>query len=306
MNHRTVRAFLCCVIAFWVFSATAEAREVRVVIDFQYESAREFSDGLAAVKSNDLWGYIDTTGKVTVPFAYKTPDVGPFSEGFAFTGHHFIDKQGAPAFEGQTFEQASFFSERLAAVQVNGQWGFIDLAGHFIIPPSYEGAGNFSAGMAPVRRNGLWGYIDARGRVLIGPRFLRAGDFSGDGDGEKLAPVEFDGKVGYIDRSGRFSIQPCYDEGGKFANSLAPVQGTQNRNDWGYIDTKGREVIPRQFNGAGVFENGLAPIATNARWGYIDIKGRITIDPLYDNARSFSEGLAAVERDRKWGYIRVQ
>jgi hypothetical protein len=316
MRDRVVRSLLLCAAVFSAFLTflaflpdTAAAREAWVVIDFEYDDAREFKEGLAAVKSRDLWGYIDTTGRVAVPFSYKVPEVGPFSGGFAFAGNSFIDAEGGAAFEGEvkTFEQAGPFSEGLAPVQTGGQWGFIDLAGRFAVPPAYEGAGSFSGGLAPVKRNGLWGYIDVQGRLLISPRYLRAGPFGkGGGDGRNRAAVDFNGKVGYIDRSGRFAIPPTYDEGGEFRGDLAPVKGPSAWRDWGYVDAAGREVILRQFNGAGTFGEGLAPVATDARWGYIDVTGRLRIDALYDGARPFSEGLAAVEQDGKWGYIRVR
>jgi hypothetical protein len=297
-----IRLFLFCA-AVWAGAAgPANAREARIVVDFEYEDARDFKEGLAAVKSRDLWGYIDTTGKVAIPFSYKVPEAGSFSNGFAFAGGAFIDTGGGAAFEGKTFERAGAFSEGLAAVQTGGQWGFIDSGGRFAVPPAYEDAGRFSGGLAPVKRNGLWGYIDARGRLLISPRYLRAGPFGSGGEGQNRAAVDLDGKVGYIDRSGRFAIAPAYDEGGEFRGALAPVKGP-GRRDWGYIDAAGKEVILRQFNGAGVFNEGLAPVATDARWGYIDVKGRLALDALYDGARPFSEGLAAVERDGQWGYI---
>jgi hypothetical protein len=285
----------------------AEAREVRVIVGFEYTDAREFSEGLAAVKSNDHWGYIDLTGRIAISFDYKVPEAGSFSEGFAFVGDRFIDVRGNPAFGGKTFEQAFSFSEGLAAVQTNGQWGFINPNGQFAIPAGYESAGDFSGGMAPVKKDGLWGYIDVRGRLLIAPRFVRAGAFGRAGrTKDYLAPVELEGRIGYIDSSGRFAVRPAYDEGGKFGNTLAPVGGPGKRGDWGYIDAAGKEVIPRQFHGAGPFSEGLAPVATDARWGYIDLRGKLVVEPLYDNARPFSEGAAAVERDGKWGYIRVK
>lgn len=303
MRDRFLTGFFCLAVALAMagFAGRAEAREVRVVVDFQYAEAREFSEGLAAVRSNDLWGYIDHTGSVAIPFTWKVPEVGPFSAGFAFTGSSFVDRQGNPTFEGKTFDEALPFSEGLAAVQSDGQWGFIDLTGRFAIPPIYEGAGSFSKDMAPVKKGELWGFIDSRGRMLIAPRFLRVDAFSGD-----LAAVEMAGRVGYVDRSGRFAISPRYDEGGPFGNSLAPVRGPSSRNDWGYVDAGGREVIPRRFNRAGTFNDGLAPVATDARCGYIDVRGVLTIEALYDAARPFSEGLAAVERDGKWGYIRIK
>jgi hypothetical protein len=299
-----VRLLLFC--AAVVLAGPAYAREARIVVGFEYDDARDFKEGLAAVKSRDLWGYIDTTGKIAIPFSYKVPEAGPFSSGFAFVGTSFIDSKGGAAFEGKAFERAHAFSEGLAAVQTGGQWGFIDSAGRFAVVPVYEDAGSFSDGLAPVKRGGLWGYIDARGRLLIRPRYLRAGPFGGEGNNNnKRAAVDLDGKVGYIDRSGRFAVAPAYDEGGDFrSGGLAPVKGPAGRRDWGYIDAAGREVIPRQFNGAGAFGEGLAPVATDARWGYIDVRGRLTLDALYDDARPFSEGLAAVEQDGKWGYIR--
>jgi hypothetical protein len=302
-----IRLFLFCAavaLAGLAGAGEAGARQARIVVDFEYDDARDFKEGLAAVKSRDLWGYIDTTGKIAIPPSYKVPEAGSFSNGFAFVGASFIDATGGAAFEGKTFERARAFSEGLAAVQTGGQWGFIDSAGRFAVAPLYEDAGSFSGGLAPVKRGGLWGYIDVRGRLLIAPRYLRAGPFGGEGYNRRAA-VDLNGKVGYIDRSGRFAIVPAYDEGGDFSGGgLAPVKGPAGRRDWGYIDAAGREVIPRQFNGAGAFGEGLAPVATDARWGYIDVRGRLALDALYDDARPFSEGLAAVERDGKWGFIR--
>ncbi|HYF32514.1 MAG TPA: WG repeat-containing protein [Chitinophagaceae bacterium] len=56
----------------------------KIVIPAQYVSAKEFSEGLAAVsKKNEFgeikWGFIDKTGKVKIPFQYSMP---PSSFGF--------------------------------------------------------------------------------------------------------------------------------------------------------------------------------------------------------------------------------
>ena len=46
-----------------------------------YEDAKDFSDGLAPVKMNGKWGYIDETGKTVIDFKYDY--AGSFSEGVA-------------------------------------------------------------------------------------------------------------------------------------------------------------------------------------------------------------------------------
>ena len=62
------------------------------IIPLKYDYAKEFNDGLGAVKVGDKWGYIDKTGKEVIPFIY---------------------------------EDADYFSENLAAVKKDGKWGFI-------------------------------------------------------------------------------------------------------------------------------------------------------------------------------------
>lgn len=55
-----------------------------VLIHAQYEDAKNFSGGYAAVKKDGKWGYIDETGKVVVDFQYVW--AGYFSGGVAVVG----------------------------------------------------------------------------------------------------------------------------------------------------------------------------------------------------------------------------
>lgn len=64
-------------------------RNGRIVIPAQYEYARPFSEGLAAVEfpgteggTPSLWGYIDTNGKTVIPPTFSAQP-GDFSEGLA-------------------------------------------------------------------------------------------------------------------------------------------------------------------------------------------------------------------------------
>ena len=271
----------------------------RVAIEYEYTDARDFHEGLAAVKSKDAWGYINNLGHVVLPFVHKVPEVGDFSEGLAFVGNRYIDTEGAPAFGDRTFERGLPFSQGVAAVQSGGQWGFIDLTGRFVIAPAYEAAGSFSEGLAPVRRGGLWGYIDMGGREKIPTQFLHAGPFS-----EGLAAVDIHGRYGFIDASGRDLIKASFDEAGDFKYGLAPVRRHASYRGWGFINTRGKVVIPFRYNAALPFSEGVAATATDARWGFINVRGENVLSNLYDEVRPFSEGLAAVRQEDRWGYIR--
>jgi hypothetical protein len=48
------------------------------------------------------------------------------------------------------FEDATTFSERLAAVDIGGKYGYIDTSGKLIIPPQFRDTYAFSEGIARV------------------------------------------------------------------------------------------------------------------------------------------------------------
>ncbi len=66
-------------------------------IPAQYQNARRFSQGLAAVEENNRWGFIDSSGQVIIPLVYK--DATEFSEGLAMVTDsqavvNFVDHEG--------------------------------------------------------------------------------------------------------------------------------------------------------------------------------------------------------------------
>ena len=287
------------------FSYAVLTRTPRVIFEFQYEDARDFHDGMAAVKLNGRWGYINNLGQTVIPFNNRIPEPGNFADGLAFLGDRFVNYDGDPAFvnddnpDVKYFSGGREFSQGVAAVQYGGQWGYIDLLGNFIIAPTYQNARSFSEGLAAVMNNkGLWGYIDFMGNLKIPYKYIQAGDFR-----EGLARIKINGRWGYINQSDKIIIAPAYYEAGDFGNGLAPVRGRNNYHGWGYINKSGKMIIRRRFNYAGNFSEGLAPVAGDSRYGYINVRGEWEFSPFYDDVRSFSEGFAAVRQENKWGYI---
>lgn len=49
------------------------------------------------------------------------------------------------------YSMAFDFSDGLAAIKINGKYGFIDHEGHFVLEPVYEKAQYFYEGLAPVQ-----------------------------------------------------------------------------------------------------------------------------------------------------------
>jgi len=92
-----------------------------------YEDARPFSsEGYAAVKRNEKWGFIDTNGNEIIEFI---------------------------------FDDALSFGQHLAAVKQGDFWGYVGRSGTIVIEPVFLEAKSFSNGSAPVLTQRGWQFI---------------------------------------------------------------------------------------------------------------------------------------------------
>ncbi len=77
------------------------------------------------------------------------------------------------------FEDAMVFAgEAPTAVKINGKWCFINSDGKLISDKTYEHARAYSNGLAAVCIDGLWGFIDEKEIIVIEPQFYGAKDFN--------------------------------------------------------------------------------------------------------------------------------
>jgi len=156
----------------------------------QFDDARPFHQGLAAVSKDGLWGYIDPSGAFVIE---------------------------------PRWQKAQSFSEGLAAVHEEGAgWGYINPGGQWAIEPRFGRAGPFSEGLAAVAEGSpdsegwagqrTYGYIDPQGEWVIEPRFRNAEVFS---SGRAAVTEGSDTSYflhfsGYIDRAGELVIPGPY------------------------------------------------------------------------------------------------
>ena len=152
------------------------------------------------------WGYVDREGKLTIRPRFETAE--QFSEGMAHVSecgrHGFINWQGEFVILPHYLE-AHNFSEGLAAVVFNTKWGYIGTNDRYVIIPLYDDCGDFSEGLAMVLWRGRWGYIDKSGKFEISPRFDEARKFV---DG--TAQVRIGERWGRVSRAGEiyFGAKP--------------------------------------------------------------------------------------------------
>lgn len=204
------------------------------------------------------------------------------------------------------YEDASDFSEGLAAVQVNGKWGFINKQDKMIIQPQFECPLSykleFHEGLAAVHKNGNWGFIDKNGNTVIDYKFRYRTDFK-DGIALVMTKSLFGiSKFGFIDKKGEYIFDKKFDKAEQFSEGLAKVQ---EDDLYGYINKDGEYAFEEKFFSAGDFHEGLAPVQKekNGLFGYIDQKGNYVIEPKYDRAIRFFNGSAIVFLNKKQLFI---
>ena len=259
----------------------------------RYDDFDNFSEGLAAVKKNGKWGFINQKGQEAIPCMY---DYGPF------------------------------FNDGRAIVQKDRKNGLINNSGKEVIPcGKYEGSiSSMNNGLFSINEgNKVTRLVKKNGKELINRQYDEIGYFY---DG--IAIAKSSGKYVLVNTKGKeISLEKRYTEVLNFSEGMAAVQINGSRpyeydenGRWGFIDKKGKEVIPciytivyddRIYGNDLYFSEGLVGVIKDNKLGFIDKKGQTVVpfkyEPFYMSS-SFSEGMAAVcietgKESHKWGFV---
>ena len=267
-----------------------------MVVPFKYDEVWDFNEGLAVVKLNGKYGYINKNGKEVTQLKYDREF--HFSEGLAavkLNGKYgYINKNGKEVIPIK-YDDAFDFREGLAVVKLNEKYGYINKNGKEVIPIKYDVVDDFSEGLAVVKLNGKYGYINKNGKEVIPIKYDDVDDFR-----EGLASVKLNGKRGFVDKSGKEVVPLKYAWAFSFREGLARVELNGKS---GFVDKSGKEVVPLKYDGARFFIKGLAMVKLNGKWGFVDKSGKEVVPLKYDYVSDFREGLATVELNGKLGLV---
>lgn len=238
----------------------------------RWRQVRPFSEGRAAVESEDGWGVIDRDGAYVIEPATRDADrVVIGEETYALSPYkpaaqgciaatpadgipHYRTVEGTrwdpPGLSDHEVVDLGSFSEGLAWVRVanedGGATGWIDTDGGWAIEPQFHDGGDFSEGRAPAAiSNSNWGYIDQSGELVMPRKFIlsKAGSY-----GNGLAPVALGGEAGYMDADNWALREINYPDGttkpirdaGPFSDGRAAVlEGETSRPRTIWIDSDG-------------------------------------------------------------------
>lgn len=152
----------------------------RIKLPFKYEHIGIFEkdDNLILAKSNGKFGYINRQGETVIDFIYD--DAWRFSEGLAWVvqkradgkgrDYYFIDEKGNKVFDvpKDISSMGMSFNDGLFMVKKNGKFGYINKEGEFAIDYQYyDFVEGFEHGLNIVTKNDKEGAIDRMGNVVI-------------------------------------------------------------------------------------------------------------------------------------------
>ena len=312
--------------------AQAAEMSYSVMIEPKYQNASYFSEGLAAVKQNDKWGYIDETGKTVIPFEYDY--AFPFNEGVAV-----VAKYGTSHLPEQYKNNPDVSSDYY-------YWYLIDENNNaklLTYEYSYESNGTSEQVILPIYTYSLDdiysdalchnGYISMANVAFndygCSMVFDRNGNFIDFGD--KYIYSQFneglfygyseDYTLNYFDKNGNIAVtieRTNIEELRPFNQGLAPYLEYNTdfggyESSWGFINETGKTVIEPQYNNFyvkglsttyQVFNDNIASVQNKDElWGGIDKTGNTIIPFEYEALRAFNEGLAVAQKNGKFGVI---
>jgi len=294
-----------------------------------------------------------------------------FKCGGAFNLCGYVDKKSGQTLIPFKFEEASPFSDGLAAVKSHDIWGYIDTTGSMVIDPRFELAGAFTSGHAEVVIDNQAGVVDRNGKLVVETQFARAIPLTEDivlvAEGPRrpeerwrLAPFdslsdifikrrfglyrinhgwlsekrykinffdkpsrgliwasEVEGKeslFGLLRADGSWQVTPRYTKAHWVISDFATVQGfsdevektsSETRKKMsGAVDKNGRLVVPLKFEGLSYWMGGYGlarKFGEKPKLGLVTPKGELLTGRYYENVDRPTDGrLPRVLENGKW------
>lgn len=265
-----------------------------------YQDARKFfSEGYAAVVSDNKVGFIDNKGDVKIPFQFEY-----YEEKF-HNGIPAYSRKRRSAIDIEENYYYGSFNEGYACMIKDGKYGFIDNNGEMVIPFDYSWASSFHHGTAIVEKKSgnaeKYGLIDKNNSLIMPIEF----DLIMYYPDAQTYMVKKNGKIGIYSDEGR-CIVPCqYDNDPLFYYNHEGYARVKKDGKFGLIDRNGREIIPCKYDFCRheIAFGECIEVGLNGKQGVVDLNNQVivpiefeSVSRVYNNTNLF-----IVKKDRKTG-----
>ncbi|MDL2292574.1 WG repeat-containing protein [Acholeplasma sp. OttesenSCG-928-E16] len=204
-------------------------------IDYEYDNVKPFFGGLAPVKKESKWGFINKQNQIEIDFIYD--DVNMFIDGYAI-------------------------------VLENNKWGVIDTKGKIILDLIYDKIEYRHKNEVIIYKADEAAYASSQFKIFFNETFdlgiSEIGDFSNFG----LASVKKNNKYGFITKFGDLKIDFIFD-GVKYTqedNIIAVLED----GFWGLNDMKNEVLISSQYDDIVIVNDDYIIIKRDNKYGLAD------------------------------------
>lgn len=278
------------------------------VIGSGYSEVTSFLGETARVRMGELYGYINQNGNYTMMPTYE--DASFFMGKNAAVYHedewYMINEAGYKvARTNLPVDYLSFVSNGWILFSLEGRYDY--MTSSLTVPQEirFEDATNFKNRVAAVKKDGKWALINANMEMITDYLFddvLR--DEFNTCINNGVIFVQKDGKYYMVNEEGLRITETGFDNACPFVGSdpaAVCVNGL-----WGFVDAQGNMVIEPQYEAAKSFNMGLGAVCRGGLWGYINTGNVIRMEYQFEDCLPFSSnGVTAVRENDTWRYIKL-
>ena len=300
--------------------------------------------GLIPVKKFGLWGLIDENNlKEITPCIYSSIQQNTHDKIVLHKEMGYdllISNKDGYTIESVTvnleqYSKIGEFEDKLAIVQKDGKYGFINEEYKEVVPCIYDEIGPFIHGISIVRIGEKNGAINNEGKItipleystlldisLFGPTLLMAVKNNRFGVIDKtnkiIVPFDFDlvqamfgvitvtknGKKGLYNHKGELVIPIKYDDIAR-PSDKSQTYSVCMAGKWGVVNKNEEIIIPIEYDGLNQISSGyMYSVCLAGKRGVINKKGEIITPLIYDEIDKegfgFTCGRLSVCRNSKW------
>lgn len=244
-----------------------------------FEDINPFTDGLASVKINGSYGFINEDKDIVIEPSY---------------------------------ELASHFINGYSIVKKNNAFGVIDTAENIIIPFEYKSISyidKLNYFQCEKSLNHL--LIDTSNNVIADLGNSSLFNISPLNENHTvLTLIDENQRMGLYDLTTDFFIEPKYDQ--LYVYSDEATYATFSNYDktgqfiYGYANLDTKHIVEPKYNTMLNFINGISPVKVGDKFGYMNDREELVLEPKFQDAYNFIGDLASVKFNGKYGCINPQ
>lgn len=273
----------------------------------RYDEVTFFSEGLAAVKQNNRWGFIDTAGNLKID--YQFTETENFVDGLCkikARGNVNEELSGVIRKDG-TFllpieYQEVYIHDQEILFSKRGKYGFVNRKTNQIIHLANERLIGFQNELGLFIRNEKYGLLDLTGKTVVEPIYeyidgmLKGGFYL----------VTLGGKKGVLDKNGKEVIPLRYQELAYLKTKFVPQPvwvATLDNGKKCLLDLDGKQLsmeVDAISNNSG--DPTKIVFKQNNRMGVMNFSGEVLIPAVYA-AIYTAYGYCIVSQDSLWGLV---